>query len=76
MPPVAAILDEENGPCLSKMLYFYGGCECVRLTKVESGIKYLLQEGLDAQEGTLIGQTLEAYLDNLLVWKTLGFYAT
>jgi hypothetical protein len=52
-PHPVVILDEGEGPCLSKLFYCYGGCECMCLTQGEQGIKYLLQEGLPGKESSL-----------------------
>jgi hypothetical protein len=43
-------LDEGNGPCLPKLLYFYGRCKCMHITQGKPGIKYLLQEEMPRRE--------------------------
>lgn len=45
-PPPMVILGEGDGPCSSKLVYFYSGCKYLSLTQGESGIKLLLLEGM------------------------------
>jgi hypothetical protein len=53
-PSPAVILDEEDSPCLSKLLYLlYGRCECIHITQGEPEIKYLLQEGMPRKGSSL-----------------------
>jgi hypothetical protein len=59
---------------LIHIILFDGECKCIHLTQSESGINYLLCEGMTMKGSSLTEPFV--YPDALLAWRTPGFYDT
>lgn len=72
-----SVLDETDGPCLSKLLDIYGRYECIHLTQSEPKIKYLLKEGMPFLGiDSLFKQSQDLSRYCIINMGTLGFHIT